>query len=115
MSDELMERVISDLLKYFLALDDELLQKHLDDPNFATKERVKTIDDLLVIIYPNDHLPPHFHVKSKDRKIDAKFTIENCELISGDLSSKNKKKIRAFAESRKGQMTLSMIWKRYHG
>ncbi|MGM9478029.1 DUF4160 domain-containing protein [Pedobacter sp. GSP4] len=32
------------------------------------------------MIYSNDHLPPHFHVKSNDLKIDAKFLITTGEL-----------------------------------
>ncbi|WP_175545845.1 DUF4160 domain-containing protein [Sinomicrobium oceani] len=49
-----------------------------------------------VIIYSNDHNPPHFHVKIKDLKIDAKFRIGDCELINGEISSKDLKKIKGF-------------------
>lgn len=114
MSDPVMERLLTDLLAYFLGLEESAVNKHLLDPNHGTKERVETIDDLQIIIYPNDHLPAHFHVKSKNREIDAKFTIENCELIGGEMSAKNLKKIRAFAESAKGQIALQAVWRRYH-
>tara|TARA_R110000868_G_scaffold409765_1_gene695935 strand:- start:525 stop:875 length:351 start_codon:yes stop_codon:yes gene_type:complete len=112
---KIFEKILEDLLKYYLGLDDATLELHLKEPALATKERVETIDDLQVIIYPNDHNPPHFHVKSKNKEIDAKFTIENCELISGNMSSKNLKKIDAFHQGMKGKMVLEMIWQKYQG
>ncbi|MEI6852849.1 MAG: DUF4160 domain-containing protein [Bacteroidota bacterium] len=63
-------------------------------------------------MYSNDHTPPHFHVKSKDLKIDAKFSIEKCELICGDISAKNLKKIKAFYQSPKGKLILEKIWRK---
>ena len=42
------------------------------------KEQIATIRNMKIVIY-SDHNPPHFHVKSKDNKINAKFKIENCE------------------------------------
>ncbi|MDD2257148.1 MAG: DUF4160 domain-containing protein [Bacteroidales bacterium] len=107
---DIMERIVSDLLSYYLGLDEISLEKHLNAVNLATKERVKVIDDLEVVIYSNDHNPPHFHVKSRDMKINAKFSIENCELLSGEISSKNLKKINAFYRSPKGQLVMEKIW-----
>jgi hypothetical protein len=112
---KIFEKILEDLLKYYLGLDDVSLEKHLNEPALATKERVATIDDLQVRIYPNDHIPPHFHVISKNREIDAKFTIEKCELISGDMNSKNLKKIKAFYQGVKGKIILEKIWEKYHG
>jgi len=105
-----MERVLADLLKYYLGLDDRSLELHLKDVNSATKERVATIEDLQVIVYSNDHNPPHFHVKTKNLNINAKFKIEDCELISGEIGSKDLKKIKAFYLSPKGKMVLELIW-----
>jgi hypothetical protein len=96
----------------YLGLDDISLERHLKEVNLATKERIRTIDNLEVVIYSNDHTPPHFHVKSKDMKIDAKFSIEKCELLSGEISSKNLKKINAFYQSPKGKTVLDLIWKK---
>ncbi|MFN6075782.1 MAG: DUF4160 domain-containing protein [Fluviicola sp.] len=105
-----MEIILKDLLNYYLGLDDISLELHLKEINTATKERVATIDDLQVIIYSNDHNPPHFHVKTKNLQIDDKFKIEDCELISGEISSKNLKKIKAFYISPKGKIVLESIW-----
>ncbi len=105
-----MEKILNDLLSYYLGLDDIQLDKHLKEANSATKERVESINDLNILIYSNDHNPPHFHVKSKDLKIDAKFTIKDCELMRGEISSKYLKRIKAFYNSPKGQFVLQKIW-----
>jgi hypothetical protein len=110
MEPDVMEKMLKNLLTYYLGLDDISLEKHLKEPNFATKERVTTINDLQVIIYSNDHNPPHFHVKSKDLKINAKFAIENFKHLGGEISPKNLKKIKAFYLSPKGKIVLNMIW-----
>lgn len=105
-----MEKILKDLLSYYLGLDDDSLERVLKEPNSGTKERVITIDDLQVHIYSNDHNPPHFHVKTKDLRIDAKFKIENCELISGEIGAKDLKKITAFYLGEKGKLVLNAIW-----
>lgn len=110
MKSDIMEAILKDLLKYYLGLDDISLEKHLKEVNTATKERVATIDDLQVFIFSNDHNPPHFHVKSKNLKIDAKFQIVDCELISGEIGSKELKKIKAFYLSPKTKIALNTIW-----
>ncbi len=110
MKPDIMEKILKDLLTYYLGLGDISLEKHLKEANLATKERVTTINDLQVIIYSNDHNPPHFHVKSKDLKINAKFEIETFNHLSGEISSKNLKKIKAFYLSPKGKIVLDIIW-----
>ncbi len=77
MKQNIMKTILTNLLRYYLSLDDISLEKHLKEVNTATKERLSTLNDLQVIIYSNDHDPPHFHVKTKDLNIDAKFKIVN--------------------------------------
>lgn len=113
LSKDILNKAFVDTLKIYLGYDDATIDFLLSNPNFADKERVKTIEHLEVIIYPNDHNPPHFHVKSKDLKIDAKFLIETGELYKGEISSKDKKKIKAFYESPKGKILLELIWRKY--
>jgi hypothetical protein len=110
MQPNIMKEILKDLLLYYLGLDDIQLDKHLKEANLATKERIVSINDLNIDIFSNDHNPPHFHVKSKDLKIDAKFTIKDCKLISGEISSKYLKRIKAFYNSPKGQIVLQKIW-----
>jgi len=80
------------------------------EPNVVQKEGVAKIDDLEIIIYTNDHNPSHFHVKTRERNIDAKFSIETGEYLSGEVDSKNLKRIKAFYLSPKTKILLEIIW-----
>jgi len=46
-----MEKILKDLLYYYLGLEDAALEKHLLFVNTATKERVTTINVRLRISY----------------------------------------------------------------
>lgn len=110
MSSNILEKIFAVELTYYLGLDDGSLEMILRDNNYVNKERVEKINDLEVLIYSNDHMPPHFHVKSKDLKINAKFTIDSCDLISGSVNSQQLKRIKAFYYSPKGRIVMDKIW-----
>lgn len=112
MKPNILELVLQDLLQYYLSLDEEEVDKLLMLPGVKAKERITTADDLQVIIYFNDHSPPHFNVKTRDHRIDAKFKIENCELLGSSIGTKDLKKIQAFYLSAKGKMVLEAIWQK---
>lgn len=112
MKTDILERVLTQLLHYYLSLDESEIDKRLVEPALGTKERVTTVDNLQVIIYSNDHNPPHFHIKTKDNRINAKFKIENCELLSGSIGAKDLRKVKAFYLSPKGKIILTAIWER---
>ena len=81
---------------------------------YIQKERVGVVGNIDIVIYTNDHNPPHFHVKTKDGTIDAKFKIEDGSFISGSIGSNDLKKINAFYNSPKTQVAMKLIWdKRY--
>ena len=113
MSDKILQNIITDVLRMYLSYDDDFIEFLLQNPNFVDKQRIETIEHLEVIIYPDDHNPPHFHIKSKDLKIDAKFLIENGEFYKGTISSKDLKKVKAFYHSPKGKIVMELIWKKY--
>ena len=103
------EKILTPVLElYFNVPIEILLQKN------AIKERIETIRNMQIIIYPNDHNPPHFHVISKDKSIDAKFSLENCELLSGEITGKDKQRIELFYADIKTQEVLKMVWRRYN-
>lgn len=65
----------------------------------ARKHLVGKIKDLKIEVYPDDHLPAHFHVTSKQRGIDARFSIESLKHLSskrGKVSSKDEKMVKQF-------------------
>ena len=105
------EKILTPILEYFMSIVD--IDKHVD--NSIIKERIETIGRMQIIIYSNDHEPPHFHVKSKDNEVDAKFTIQDCTLISGNIGTKDLKRINAFHRDIKTQKVMEMIWnKKYN-
>lgn len=56
------------------------------------KALVARMDGLKIEIYPDEHPPPHFHVRSAN--INASFRIDDCTKIEGELSGSQLKKIR---------------------
>lgn len=104
------ENILKDTIESYLMLSDIELEDILNYPDTTIKERLTTINDLQIIIYSNDHDPPHFHVKTNQLRIDAKFKIEDCSLISGDISRKDLSKVKAFYLSPKGKIIMEKIW-----
>lgn len=108
MSDKLFENILTPILEHifsFYSDDDSQGNIYL-----SRKERVGTTGNMIIHIYSNDHDPPHFHVFSRDNKINAKFTIESCELISGNISSRDLKKIVTFYNHPKVLLAMQAIW-----
>ena len=59
-----------------------------------------------VLIYPKDHYPPHFHVTSVQRNIDAQFSLDSLELIKDqrdNIKADDVKKIQSFFNLFKNQ------------
>lgn len=56
------------------------------------KQLVAREKGLKIEIYPDEHAPPHFHVKSA--YINASFTIKECDRIQGDISRKDEDLIK---------------------
>lgn len=86
----------------------ELLETHLDSTQIWTdgsvykiKRFIAPAGDLEIHVYPKDHLPAHFHVLSKQRDINARFNLENLDLINlktGKIRESDVKKIKNFFE-----------------
>lgn len=102
---ERKNKKISDNSKFKINIAD-LLEKHLnsnqvgpDGRVYKIKRFIASVGDLKIEVYPNDHYPPHFHIVSKQRKINARFNIETLDYINskiGKISSKDIKKIQNF-------------------
>jgi hypothetical protein len=59
---------------------------------YCIKGVVERIRDVKVVIQPNDHPPPHFHVIGQD--FTASFDIETGDLIVGQIDPVHYKLIR---------------------
>ena len=55
------------------------------------KARVDMVRGMSIEIYPNDHSPPHFHVR-KDG-VNARYTIEDCSPLDGGDNSIDYRKL----------------------
>lgn len=87
----------------------DLLETHLDStqvlPNgtvYKIKRFIASTGDLKIEVYPKDHEPEHFHVISKQRKINARFDIKTLDHINnkqGSISSSDIKKIQNFFDT----------------
>lgn len=73
---------------------------------YEKRELVDKYGSLKIEIYPNEHNPPHFHVKTNG--IDASFTIEKCEKLNGSISSNDYKKIQYWYRNHKTD--LIEVW-----
>lgn len=59
---------------------------------YCIKGVVERIQDVKVVINPNDHPPPHFHVIGQD--FNVSFEIETGDLMVGDIDPKHHRLIR---------------------
>ena len=95
----------------------ELLAIHLDSTKvmdsgdvYKVKRYIASVGDLEVHVYAKDHPgeePGHFHVKSMQRKIDARFNLETLECVSvkrGRLTADDSRKIANFFTTHPDQL-----------
>jgi hypothetical protein len=47
---------------------------------------------LMIEIHPNEHPPPHFHVRSAT--LDASFRIDDCVKLAGNIGNRDYAKVR---------------------
>lgn len=69
-----------------------------------TRAEVARFNGLKILIYPNDHPPPHFHVRNNAGPI-GRFAIADCSLISGAVDSTTRDLIKFFHSEAKDKLT----------
>ena len=67
---------------------------------------VTVVRGLRIEIYPKEHTPPHFHVKSAN--VNASFRIDNCTKINGVISRKGELSIKYWWQ--KAKPKLINVW-----
>ena len=66
---------------------------------YQIKELVGQEFNLKLYVYPKDHNPPHFHVRSTNGEIDVSFNLNDGEYMGGEVKNPNDlKKIRYLYE-----------------
>lgn len=86
-----------------------LLEKHLNSTSvtpsgdiYIIKRFVASTNWLKIEVYPKDHFPPHFHVVSKERDLNARFDLDSFDYISTKnwkITDKQKRQIKNFLET----------------
>ena len=79
-----------------------------DGEIYSVRHLVSKVGNIKVEVYPNDHTPPHFHIRSPD--LNAALRIDNCELIVGKLTGQQNALIRRW--HRNFQQMLQTAWNR---
>lgn len=76
-------------------------------------EMLHQVGRLKIVIFPNDHSPPHFHVKTE--YLNLKLSIDTCEIIGkktrNNLRSKEFKIIKEWHQHNKSR--LEHVWNKY--
>lgn len=80
---------------YILEKDGELIL-------VEQRQLVAFVRGIRIEIYPKEHTPPHFHVKSAN--IDASFRIDNCMKINGVISRKEELSIKFWRQNAKPEL-----------
>jgi hypothetical protein len=80
-----------------------------DGSLYHIRARVASIHGLALHVFPLDHDPPHFHVVGAD--VDAKFSLDSCQPMSGRLDGKSVKLIQWFFANG-GRDQLIAMWNR---
>jgi uncharacterized protein DUF4160 len=67
--------------------------------------RISEFQGIVITMYPNEHPPPHFHVKHGGSK--AVFAIAAGELLSGALPKPQRRLVRQWANEHRRELELN--------
>jgi hypothetical protein len=73
-----------------------------DGSLYNIKQLVDRIGGLKIVVYANEHPPPHFHVKSPD--VDAVFTIDECIYIRGNIDGREQRLVKWWHDRARPQL-----------
>ena len=76
-----------------------------DGSLYSIKQLVARVKGLQIHVYPNEHSPPHFHVKSPD--VDASFTIQDCTFMHGNIDGREQHLVRWWYERSRPQLVAA--------
>ena len=72
--------------------------------------KLGNIGRIILTVYPNDHLPPHFHAIHPD--FEALIVIETLDIHAGELKGAARKKVMAWATA--NIAAIKAEWNRLH-
>lgn len=78
-----------------------------DGEPYCVRHLVDKVGNLKIVVYPKDHMPPHFHIRSPG--LNAALRIDNCELIAGELTPQQNALIQRWHKSFKTMLLTAWI------
>lgn len=79
-----------------------------DGEIYTVRHLVAKVRNIKIEVYADDHMPPHFHIRSPD--LNAALRIDSCELIAGKLTGPQYALIRRWHKD--FQEMLQTAWTR---
>ena len=75
-----------------------------DGSTFVINQRalVERVKGMRIIINPNEHPPPHFHVKYSGNNVS--FVIEDCSLLAGNIGNREQAIVRHWHKYSKSKL-----------
>lgn len=68
---------------------------------------IELFDGIKILLFANDHNPPHFHVYYANYK--AMIEISSLEIMRGNLPNKQHHKVVEWAESRQEELLADFV------
>jgi hypothetical protein len=97
------EKLLNPILSHYLNQSiDAILSGEME----AVRNRRKSELSIFLV----ESAAPYFQVILEKENIKAKFLIENCLLVEGDISPEDHKRIKAFYADPKSQVILKKVW-----
>lgn len=78
-----------------------------DGQLYHVKHLVDRINGLKVEVFSNDHMPPHFHIRSTNYNVSLR--IDDCTLLSGSIPDKELRLIQYWHQ--RNRALLLSKWK----
>jgi hypothetical protein len=78
----------------------------VDGQLYSIRQLVARVAGLKIHIYPVEHPPPHFHVRSPD--VDATFTLDDCTFIKGNIDRRERDLVRWWYD--RSRSLLIRVW-----
>jgi hypothetical protein len=69
---------------------------HEDGLVLEIKQLVERVRNLKIHIYSNEHNPPHFHVVSNCKTINAVFDLRTGVFLKGEINGKDERRVEYY-------------------
>jgi hypothetical protein len=72
--------------------------------------RIATIDGVRIYLYPDDHMPPHFHILCADGS-EAQVKLVDLRVLRSNIKSSDLNRALNWAEVTENRERLLLMWR----